>query len=149
MLQRDYRDIVAGSVLCLLGAFVALYCAIHYNLGSLTKLGPGLFPAALGVFLAVMGAAIAGLALFRQGQKVTVEVRPAVAVLVSLAAFAMTIESFGLIPAISLLTFVASFGNDRLRLSRAVGLAVALSAIATLIFRVGLELPVDAVRWPF
>jgi hypothetical protein len=148
VLQRDYRDMVAGATLCALGMFVALYCSANYSLGSLTRVGPGMLPTALGVLLAVMGAAIAALAVFRSGPRVSVEGRPALAVMASVAAFAASVDLAGLVPAIALLTLIASLGNSTLGAAKAILLAAVLSLVGTLIFRVGLDLPVDVIWWP-
>ncbi|WP_316979567.1 tripartite tricarboxylate transporter TctB family protein [Shumkonia mesophila] len=148
MLQRDYRDMVAGATLCALGMFVALYCSANYSLGSLTRVGPGMLPTALGVLLAVMGVTIAALAVFRSGPRVSVEGRPALAVMASVAAFAAGVDLAGLVPAIALLTLIASLGNSTLGATKAILLAAVLSLVGTLIFRVGLDLPVDVIRWP-
>lgn len=139
---------VAGAALCALGMFVALYCSANYSLGSLTRVGPGMLPTSLGVLLAVMGVAIAALAVFRSGPRVSVEVRPALAVMASVAAFAAGVDLAGLVPAIALLTLIASLGNSSLGAAKATLLAAVLSLVGTLIFRVGLDLPVDVIRWP-
>lgn len=149
MLQRDYRDIVAGAVLFVFGAFVALYCATHYSLGTLTRMGPGLLPTTFGVILVGLGGGIAVGGFFRAGQRVTVEVRAALAVLASLAAFAIVVETFGLFPAVVLLTLIAGLGDSKLRIGQSVLLAGALGVICTLIFNVGLNLPVQVIRWPW
>ena len=52
------RDTYAGLLLTVVGLFVA-YKGSHYEIGGLTDMGPGFFPAALGALLAVMGVAIA------------------------------------------------------------------------------------------
>src|SRR5690606_38959356 len=131
---------------CAVGTFVAVYCASHYRLGTLTALGPGMFPTALGVILALIGAAISGAALVSGGGAASVEVRPAFAVLASVAVFAASIRTLGLVPAIVLLTLVASTAKGTPQPKRVLMLAAALALIATLVFQVGLGLPVAIVR---
>jgi hypothetical protein len=55
MLSRDYRDIVGGLLLVVLGLGFSWYAAEHYDLGSLRRMGPGMFPTVLGVALACLG----------------------------------------------------------------------------------------------
>lgn len=59
MLDRDYRDIVTGLVLALIGGFAALYAAQHYSLGTVSRMGPAMVPVSLGVILAGFGLFIA------------------------------------------------------------------------------------------
>ena len=47
MTKRDNTDIIGGAILCVLGAFIALY-AQRYQMGTLFRMGPGYFPVVLG-----------------------------------------------------------------------------------------------------
>src|ERR1700761_6888655 len=51
------RDTLAGVLMMLLGIGAAA-AGLHYRIGSLSRMGPGFFPASVGVLLAVTGAAI-------------------------------------------------------------------------------------------
>lgn len=57
------KDLAGGLLLAITGAAVALR-ATHYSLGTLNRMGPGYFPLALGVLLAVCGVLIVINALF-------------------------------------------------------------------------------------
>jgi hypothetical protein len=57
MARRDYTDILGGALLVAFGLGVGFY-AQRYNIGTLTRMGPGFFPAALGFLLALLGLAI-------------------------------------------------------------------------------------------
>ncbi len=52
------RDYYGGALMVLIGGVTALQSA-SYDIGTLTQMGPGLYPAALGVMLALTGLAIA------------------------------------------------------------------------------------------
>ena len=56
------RDFYAGGLMTLLGAAVTLD-SMTYSLGSLTHMGPGMFPLMLGVTLTVVGVLILGAAV--------------------------------------------------------------------------------------
>jgi hypothetical protein len=147
MYRRDYRDIIGGAILLLGGAFVVAYAVTQLQVGSLARMGPGLFPAALGVLLCCFGMALAVPALFRSGTLPAVDLRPLVFVLGSILAFGLTIRKFGIAPAVVMLTLVATLADRRLSPARALLLAAGLAALAVLIFNVGLDIPVAAYTW--
>lgn len=149
MLSRDYRDIVGGGLLIVGGLLFTWYASSSYDLGTLRRMGPGMFPTALGVTLALFGALIAVPAFFRQGPMPVVRIWTPLFVLAGVAAFAMTIRPFGLMPAILAVVIISSFAELKVRpLSLAI-LCVVLCVIAWLTFRVGLGLPIAMWRWPY
>src|SRR5579884_3758772 len=60
------RDYYAGALMVLVGCGAAV-AGSRYQLGSLTQMGPGFFPTALGVLLALLGIAIACTAAYAPG----------------------------------------------------------------------------------
>ena len=50
MISEKRRDLYAGGLVFLIGSGAAIIGS-KYTIGSLTKMGPGFFPAALGVVL--------------------------------------------------------------------------------------------------
>jgi hypothetical protein len=149
MQSPDYRDLVGGVALIAVGLAVTANSVLFLSLGTASSMGPGAFPAGLGVVLAVLGAMIALPALFQSGEFPSIEVRPLLAVLGAILIFALVMESFGLVPAVTALTFIAGLADRRLSLLGTAALAAALSTIATLIFRTGLGLPIPIVSWPW
>ncbi len=149
MLSRDYRDIVGGGLLIVGGLIFTWYAATHYDLGSLRRMGPGMFPTGLGVTLALFGALIAVPAFFRQGTMPVVRIWTPLFVLAGVAAFAMTIRPFGLIPAILSVVIISSFAELKVRPVSLAILCIVLCLIAWLTFRVGLGLPIAMWRWPY
>lgn len=148
--SRDYRDLIAGGLLFLIGGSVGYYCLTTLALGSVQRMGPGLFPGALGVVLAVMGLGILIPALFRAGTAVEdIEWRSGIFVLGSVAAFAATVRPFGIIPAIVALAVVAQLAEPRIRPRAMVGLCIVLPLMAWLIFKVALGLQIPMFRWGF
>lgn len=148
MYQRDYRDIIGGGLLLLVGAWIAWHASAYYDLGTIRRMGPGLFPTAIGVILALFGLAVMIPAFFRSGTLDEFEFRSTAAVLASVAAFAMVIRPYGLVPAIAALVVVASLAELKFRPVSILASIVVLSALAYLIFRAGLGLPLAMVRWP-
>lgn len=149
MLSRDYRDIFGGLLLVIGGLAFSAYAGLSYDLGSLRRMGPGMFPAALGLLLAAFGLIVMVPAYFRPGEKPVLRIWTPIFVLSGVAAFALTIRPFGLIPAILAVVGVSSFAELKVRPVSLAILCVVLCLIAWLTFRVGLGLPVAMWRWPF
>ncbi len=149
MLGRDYRDIIGGILLIVIGAWAALQAWLDSPLGTVSHMGPAMFPAGVGFLLAGMGLLVFVPALFRVGLALPKpDFRAFFFVLLSLAVFALTVDTFGLIPATALLTVAAVLADNKLGVIRTVVLAVVLAAIAILIFRVGLGLLLEPFKWP-
>jgi hypothetical protein len=148
MERGDRKDIIGGTLMTLVGIAVAAYSASHYQLGQLFRMGPGMMPVILGTTLAALGLLIAIPAFFRSGSPIEIDGRPSVAILGSIAAFALLVTPFGIVPAILGLTLAAAFADDFNWVRTAI-LAVSLSVAAVLIFTVGLGIPMTVARWPF
>lgn len=151
MHSRDYRDVIAGTVLVSFGIWFAWYALSHYGRGTLAKVGEGMFPAGLGILLAILGAIVAVSALFRRGTKTDLGVREPLLVLLSVASFALLVKPFGMIPAIVGLVVVSSFANAQEKKASPIAIVLMcgiLSLLCYLIFRVGLGLMFPMVDWP-
>jgi uncharacterized membrane protein YidH (DUF202 family) len=59
VLDRDYRDIVAGLGLAGFGLAAAAYALSNYSMGTITRMGAGMMPVSLGVILVGFGLLIA------------------------------------------------------------------------------------------
>lgn len=149
MLSRDYRDIIAGGLLCAFGLFSSLYASTSYNLGTFSNMGPGMFPSLLGGLLIVFGILTVVPALFRSGEAPAPDLRVAACVFLSIAVFAATINRLGLAPAALLLIVTASLSDRRLSLVGLAALSTCLIVFSVLVFIVGLRMPISIARWPF
>jgi hypothetical protein len=148
--SRDYRDIVAGGVLAAFGGWYAWYSLGHYGRGTLAKVGEGMFPSALGILLALLGAAILLGGLFRPGAKVDLRVRGPVFVILATAGFALLVKPFGLVPAIIATTVLSSLaGSEKVRPFSLLLLCAVLCVLCWLVFPLGLGLLVPMFDWPF
>ncbi len=147
MLQRDYRDIIGGALLSVAGLWIAWYATTYLDLGTIRRMGPGLFPTGVGVLLVLFGLGITIPAFFRQGTREEFEIRSTAAVLGSVATFALVIGPFGLLPAIASLVVVSSLAERTFRPLSILVLIGVLSLMAYLIFSVGLGLPLAMVRF--
>jgi len=146
---RLNKDIVGGLILVAVGVWIAWHAASSYPLGSLRRMGPGMFPAGMGAITAILGAIVAVQALFREVERADVRIWAPLFVLAGIAGFAIVIPLFGLIPAIFVVVIVSSFADLNVRPVTLAIMCVVLSIMVPLIFRVALGLQLDMVRWPF
>jgi len=49
------KKIITSLLFCSIGAYFSIGAVIFYKIGSLSKMGPGFFPLALGLFLILLG----------------------------------------------------------------------------------------------
>lgn len=146
---RDYQDILSGAALMLMGGGVAIYSLATLNIGPISQMGPGMFPAALGSILAFFGLLLVVRALFRPGPGLQIRTWTPLFVLAGVGAFALLIRPFGLIPAILGVTIISSFAELEVRPVSLALLCASLCLMAWLIFQVGLGLPTPMFRSPF
>ena len=151
MHSRDYRDVIAGAVLVAFGLWFAWYALAHYGRGTVAKVGEGMFPAGLGILLAILGSIVAFSALLRQRAKSELSVRAPLFVLLGIAGFALLVKPFGMIPAIVALVVLSCLANTHEKKASPVAIFVmcgVLSLLCFLIFRVGLGLMFPLFDWP-
>lgn len=149
MYARDYRNVIAGLLLVAVGAWAAIEAFARWDLGQLNQMGPGMLPAALGILLAGLGLLIAVRALFTSGTLPEIAWRPLVLVGGGILAFAVTVDTLGMVPAVVVLTYLSVFADNKLGTVGATFLAAALALIAYLVFSVGLGVRVAPFVWPF
>ncbi|MFV0383800.1 tripartite tricarboxylate transporter TctB family protein [Paracoccus sp. (in: a-proteobacteria)] len=138
-------DIVAGLVTGGIGLFIIVE-ARRYDMGSLHSMGPGYFPVMLGTIMLVL--ALFMLATAQPGDARLApekgQLRGIAFLTAAFGAFALTIESRGIVVAVSLAVFLSALANRRTPVLAALVLALATAAISALIFRVGLGLQMKA-----
>jgi len=143
---RAPGDLWAGAIFVTAGV-AALSIGRGYRLGSLLSMGPGYFPRMVGILLTVIGVAIVAVALQTDGERLSAwRVRPIALILASIVLFGWSLERFGLVVASCLLVLVSCFADRERRVAEAIGVAVALTFIAWLVFVKGLEMPM--LVWP-
>ena len=149
MLRHDYRDLIAGLALALVGGASAVYAYMHYPMGTFTRMGPGMVPTWLGGALAVFGLAIAVPALLRRGEGVDFQLRALVMLSLSILGFGLMIDRFGLVPSVFVTAVVASAGDRGATWRNALVLGVSLCLVTWVIFIAGLRLNIPSFAWPW
>lgn len=151
-------DLVAGLVVALLGGGLAWMAHAGYPLGTLRRMGPGMFPFGLGLTLAVLGAALALTAWLRarrQGARPNpepahrIQWRAMVLTLFGVVAFALLIQRAGLIPAAVVVVAVSAFADTRNTVLSVLVLSLALCALAIGVFKLALGMTFHLFIWPF
>ena len=133
-------DIYAGLLFISFGA-AALILGSSYPMGTLSRIGPGFFPAVLGVILVALGIIAVLRPLWQRDDNITFALRPLVA-LGSVLVFAIAVPRLGLVPATILLVGVSHFADPSSQPRETVVLAVVLTLIAiTITLSLRLSIP--------
>ena len=149
MSRLDIRELAGGLFLALTGSVFALYAILNYSIGTVTRMGPGMMPMALGVLLAVFGLIVIVSAFLKEPETGEIRVAVPMMILASVLVFALLISAFGLVPAVIGCVVVASSAEMKIQPVFSLALAAALSVLSWLIFVVALQLPVSLFDWPF
>ena len=111
-------------------------------------MGPGFVPRALSWALLGIGAVLALRGIATTGMRITTSrFRPQVFILLAVILFGLTIERFGLAPAVVVATIVAALASRQMKWTGTVALAVLLAGASVLLFIYLLGQPMHA--WIF
>ena len=146
---RSDRDVIGGALLITCGLAYAIYAMSQYNIGTLRRMGPGMFPVMLGFALTGLGATLFLTAFLKAEKLPRIRIWTPIFVLSSIGAFALMIRPFGLFPAIIAVTVISSLAELKVRPVSLTLLCASLCGLSWLIFRVGLNMPIPLYRWPF
>ncbi|MEQ8368430.1 MAG: tripartite tricarboxylate transporter TctB family protein [Roseicyclus sp.] len=149
MRAHDYKDILGGLLLIVVGLFFGLQALWNYDLGTMRRMGPGMFPAMVGGLLVGFGVILLISGWFRRGEWPVWRIWSPLFVLSGVATFAVLIGPFGLIPAVVGVVAVSSLAELRVRPVPLAILAGMLSVLAWVVFRLGLGLAMPPFAWPF
>jgi hypothetical protein len=145
------RDFYAGGLMTLLGAGVTLD-SMSYTLGTLTHMGPGMFPLMLGVTLTFVGVLILGAAIatpLGDDERIIPEKPEWYAwgcILMGPVAFIILGEFFGLVPATFACVFIPAMGDRTATLKGSAILAAGVTVVGTLLFTYVLKIPFPMFR---
>ena len=145
-MQRDWPDILGGLILTAIGVGAALWAALHYDIGTLRRMGPGFFPVVLGAGLFVLGLVIALPALGRACTAPKVEPWTLLAVLAAIVIFALGLSRLGLAGATAVTVLVATLPAPRKGWVWRTVLALSVSVLTVLVFSIGLRMTLPL--WP-
>ncbi len=140
-LQASRKDLGAAALFVAIGAYFVLE-AMHYDLGTPLRMGPGFMPVLLGSVLVLLGLAVAvvGLRGPDREQSQPFPWRGIVFILGSIVFFGVTLRGLGFVPTVIITAFATALSSRDNNWLAALTIAVALTVLCTLIFVVGLGL---------
>lgn len=140
-------DLLAGLIF-ILASIIAWISLSNIPFGMPARIGPGFFPkitigiiAAIGAFLVARN-----MPAIRTVSLGGVSLRVPALILAAPAAFALTVNQFGLVLAVMLMTFIAAAASSDTRWKMVAVLAPLLALLASLIFVAGLGMMIPL--WP-
>ncbi|WP_164736630.1 tripartite tricarboxylate transporter TctB family protein [Pararhodobacter zhoushanensis] len=143
-------DVCAGAFIVLIGV-LAIVESLSFEIGTTRRIGPGYFPFYVGLFMVVLGVVIALERLWTKSLADTEfsfpPLRAPLLIMAAVVTFAVMVERFGLIPAVGVGVFLASLADTNTTLMQKLTVSVAVPLVATLIFKIGLDMHVDVIRW--
>jgi hypothetical protein len=143
---RSPIDFWAGIVfIAVATAFIVF--SLQYNLGTMHRMGPALFPTLVGALLACFGLAIALRSFVVDGPSMPrFHARPLLVSAAAIVLFGIVLRSLGLVVAVAAVVLVGAFAARDRHLIETGALAMALIAFSVAIFvwLLGLPLPL----WP-
>jgi hypothetical protein len=143
------KDYYGGGLMILIG-LAAVYVGSRYQFGTLARMGPGFFPTAVGVILALVGLAIALSAsptAVEAGALPAFDWRAWSGIIGGTVAFIVLGEYGGLVPATFAIVFISAMGDRNNTLKHAFWLAAGMVAIAVVVFWWALQMQFDLFRW--
>jgi hypothetical protein len=143
---RSQQDTLAGLLFLAL-AVGGLWVAQDYPLGTAVRMSAGYVPRLLCMLLALLGAFILASGLTIDGTPIgRVRLRPVLLIPAAVIAFALTIQTLGLVAATLLITLLGSYATPRARLGEILITAavLALLTVAIFVWGIGLLIPI----WP-
>jgi putative Ca2+/H+ antiporter (TMEM165/GDT1 family) len=147
------KDYYGGALMIFIGLTAAI-AATNYNLGTLSRMGPGFFPCAVGVLMAVTGLLIAVSAtddkpapgVMGHSHQIP-DLRGAGCIIAAILAFIGIGDYLGLLPATFAIVFISAMGDRKNTVKSALILAAAMMLIATVVFWWALQLQMPLVKW--
>lgn len=137
--RRNWPDVAACLLIAAFGLAVAV-AGFDYEVGTLTRMGPGFFPVMLGLLVFALAAGAAVEAARSEPTGFVFRWRPLIFVSLGVLAWALLIEDTGIIPSSFALVGISSMARSPFRPLSLVLLAVGLCLIGYFIF-IGLGMP--------
>ena len=123
------RNFVRGMFLMAIALLFGLV-AMNYQIGQLSRSGPGLFPVMISAFLFLIGLLTVVRSHFVEPVPLDYNVKNIVIILVSLAGFAVISEYINMILAIVFLSFVSTLAGTSYSVVRNIKISAGLIAVA-------------------
>lgn len=138
--QINAKDVATGALIIVI-AGLGLYFNFDYELGSVSRMGPGYMPMLVFSLLGLFGTGTLVIGLFNGPEKLERWAwRELSLILASLTVFATLLQHVGLALAVVLLVTISSFADKTQTVKGAIGLAIGLVTLCWVVFVYGLNL---------
>ncbi len=154
--HRFKKDYYGGTLMVLVG-LAAVAAGLQYHTGTLSHMGPGFFPVAVGALLAFVGVLIA---VSARGEPVAQpqsaghghshaapDLRGTVCIVLGTLSFLLFGKYGGMIPATFAIVFISALGDRSNSIKQAICLAIAMCVIAAVVFSWLLQLQLPLFAW--
>jgi hypothetical protein len=150
LINKYNKDYYGGGLMMLLGLGAVLQ-GMTYQVGTLSRMGPGFFPVALGGLLALTGALIAltakGAVPEADEKVLPPEWRGWICISLSIVAFVVLGTYGGLLPATFAVVFIAAMGDRQNTVKSALLLSLSMVVVAVVVFWWALQIQFPLFRW--
>lgn len=148
------KDYYGGALMVIIG-LSAVYAGMSYQVGTLTDMGAGFFPVAVGALLAFVGVLIAMMARTPSASPMPAtesharlpDFRGGFCIVAGTIAFIFFGKYGGLIPATFALVFISALGDRTNTLLRATVMSIVMCVIAMVVFSWALKLQLQPFAW--
>ncbi|KQT87996.1 tripartite tricarboxylate transporter TctB family protein [Aurantimonas sp. Leaf443] len=136
---RSRRDMIAGAIFILVALAFGLE-ASRYQIGTAFRMGPGFWPLVLAVFLALFGGLVllSGLKSHERIEPTPIPWKGIGLVCLAILIFGEFGRVLGLLPTVFLCTAIVSLASVHNRIVDALMIALAMSVLCWLVFKLGL-----------
>jgi hypothetical protein len=153
MVSSRGREYISSALIVSIGA-VAVFAGRSYRVGSITDMGAGFVPTAIGISLIVVGLLIGATTNPRfqlaastgKSGRGLFDARAWSFIVGGVAAFVL-LGAYGFVPASFACVFISTLADRRNSIRDASLLAAAIVAVGYLIFHVGLKIQLAAFAW--
>lgn len=154
---KGFRKDYYGGTLMVLVGLAAVVSGLQYHTGTLSHMGPGFFPVAVGALLTFVGVLIAASARSAPPAgaqpgghghgHAAPDLRGTVCIVLGTLAFLLFGKYGGMIPATFAIVFISAMGDRNNSVKQAFLLAVAMCVIAAVVFSWALQLQLPLFTW--
>lgn len=142
------KDRLGAALLMLMGIGVVAE-GQSYNIGNLTRMGPGYFPVVLGIILMAIGAMLLVTSWKEKGDEAPEipDLRGSVLILLGVVSFVVLGHYGGLVPATFAATAISAMGDRKNSWRDAVVLGAGMTVTSALLFHWALQMQFPLFAW--
>ena len=145
-------DLWSGAIFLAIASVFGITALSRLEIGTAGSMGPGYFAVMIALILATIAAILMVRSrLGESGDRRPVPWRGLVFVLSTPIAFALTVRTLGLVPALLATVALAALASRKISLVRGVVIVISITSFCVAVFSYGIGIPVELVSarlWP-